>query len=627
MRLRLALASLCALCANAHAAAGTPLDLQVRFPYFRSNIVLDEDGRATETREWSRVILKEAAIESSRTASVSYSTSAQTGEVLAAYTLKADGRRIDVPKDNYQLVINRGKGKDSPVYSDETSLSVVFPELAVGDTEVFSYRVSETEPLFPGKFSEFEAFSEQAAYDEVRVRIDYPAALAAQYDSHGMEQTVSDGEAGRRIVEWHYANPNPVKSERKDWSVVDLDQGIHFAFSTFTSYADIASAYGARAAPKAAVTDRIHALAEQIAGTAATPRDQAKALYEWVATNISYAGNCIGIGAVVPRDLPFVIDNRIGDCKDHATLLQALLAAKGIRSTQVLINAGSIYQLAKVPVVSAVNHVIDYIPSLDLYLDSTSSSTPFGRLPYGDQGKPVLLVDGYRPDSRTPVPALDADSETSSSVYTIAEDGSVSGSTDIFQVGSTAASTRAWARRLTRNREEDLVRDMLRQHSYIGSGTFTKDDPTGLSDSYHFKLDYSAAKFIKLPGAGAFYVDPPTGGSAVEKALQFSGELEREADVLCSGGTARDEYQMRFPRSMRILSIPDDLKVANAQLAYQASYKLKDNVLTIKRVLTDKTTGVCSPEVTAEYKKVGDAVLDDLRSQVLYKMPKPKPSK
>jgi len=47
MRLRLALASLCALCANAHAATGTPLDLQVRFPYYHSTIVLDDDYAST----------------------------------------------------------------------------------------------------------------------------------------------------------------------------------------------------------------------------------------------------------------------------------------------------------------------------------------------------------------------------------------------------------------------------------------------------------------------------------------------------------------------------------------------------------------------------------------------------
>jgi transglutaminase-like putative cysteine protease len=623
MRIPVAAAALAAASFAIAARAGGPLDLQTRFPYYHVSITLDDSGRSTETREWSRVVLKESALDSAKTASISYSTSAQTGEVLAAYTLKADGRRIDVPKDNYQVVINRGHGKDSPVYSDQTSLSVVFPELAVGDTEVFSYRVSETEPLFPGKFSATESFSSQVAYDDVRVRIDYPAALPAQYDAYGMEQAAADAANGRNTVEWRYANPQPVESKRKDWSVFDLDRQIHYSFSTFASYADISGAYGARAAPKAEVTERIRQLAGEIVGNAGTPREQAHALYDWVATHISYAGNCIGVGAVVPRDLGFVLDNRIGDCKDHATLLQALLAAQGIASTQALINAGSVYRLPKVPVVSTVNHVINYIPSLGLYADSTSSYTPFGMLPSGDQGKPVLLVDGYRDDSRTPMQPVEANSEAATTKLEVAADGSAAGAEEVFQKGESAAGTRAWARRLSHNAEEELVHNIFRQQDRIGDGRFSKDDPTALGDSYHFRLDYKVEKLIKLPGAGAFPVAPPAGSSPVAKMLQFEGEVEDQVDVACHGGVAREEYTLHFPKGLRVLSVPDDLEVSNDYLAYRASYRLKGQALTVQRVLTDKTVGpVCSPQMVLAYKKLGDAVQDDLRSQVLYKLPK-----
>ncbi|MGO4779545.1 transglutaminase family protein, partial [Lysobacter sp. 2RAB21] len=133
-----------------------------------------------------------------------------------------------------------------------------------------------------------------------------------------------------------------------------------YAFSTFRSYGQIAAAYGERALPKAAPTPRVRKLADEIAAGKKDQREVAKALYEWVSTNIQYAGNCIGLGAVVPRDQEFVLDNRIGDCKDHATLLQALLAAKNVPATQALINAGNVYQLPDIPVASSVNHVLNY---------------------------------------------------------------------------------------------------------------------------------------------------------------------------------------------------------------------------------------------------------------------------
>ncbi len=605
----------------AGAEAGKPLDLQYRYGHYYTSFVINEDGTAVESREWSLTVLKETAVAWAKNATVSYSTSAQKAEVVEAYTKKADGRRLDVPKDNYQVQINRGKGKDSPVYSDRSTLTVVFPDIAVGDTVVFSYRLVQTEPLFPRHFSVAETFHKETAYDHVRVRFDYPAALWVQYGGHGMTEKTKDGKGGRKVIEWTYANPQPVKSERRNYSIFDPDKETGYAFSTFKSYEEIATAYWARALPKATVTERIQKLAAEIVKDKNDPRDQARVLYEWVATHITYAGNCIGIGAVVPRDLPFVLDNKMGDCKDHATLLQALLAARGIKSTQALVNAGSVYRLPKIPVVSTVNHVITYLPTFDLYLDSTSDSTPFGMLPFPDQDKPVLLVESFKEGTKTPVLPVGTNQQRTKSMLKIAPDGSVSGTVEIYQRGEGAAQTRAWARKLTKEWEDDFVKEVFRAQGMIGSGKFEKDDPTALTDTYHYKVTLNAEKFVKFPGAGAFYIFPPPGtASSIGELIKDSMEPEKDADVVCSSGTATEEYVIKLPATMKVLSVPDDIKVANDFLSYEASYKLKDNVLTVKRTIDDRTKGnVCPPQVFVEYKKFGDKVLDNLKSPVLYK--------
>ena len=603
------------------AATGDPLELQTRFNHYHAAYLINADGTAVESHEWSKTVLKEQALEWSKKASVSYSTSAQQAEVVAAYTLKADGKRIDVPKDNYQVEVNSGKGKDSPVYSDWSTLTVVFPDVALGDKVVFSYKLTQTEPMFPGHYSTVHYFGDQIAHDDVRIRFDYPAAMWVQHEARGMQESLNESRGERKVVEWTYTNPAPVKSERRDYSVFDSDKIAGVSFSTFRTYADIAAAYGTRALPKAAVSERVNKLAAEIVKDKTAPRAQARALYEWVATNITYAGNCIGIGAVVPRDLDFVLDNKMGDCKDHATLLQALLAARDIRSTQALVNAGSAYRLAKVPVVSTVNHVINYLPAFDLFVDATSDSTPFGMLPFGDQDKPVLLVEGYKDGTRTPVPPASSDKQHVKSKFRIADNGTVSGNIEVFLNGIQAAGTREWARNLSKNVEDDMIKDMYRSQGMIGSGKFVKDDPTELTDHYHYKADYTVEKFIKMPGAGAFYIYSPLGiATPIHSYIQGELDPEKEADVTCSGGSVIEEYTIELPKKLKVLSVPENMKVANAFASYSATYKLKGNILTVKRVLDDRTKGnVCSPQISIEYQKLAEKIVDNLKEQVLYK--------
>ena len=102
------------------------------------------------------------------------------------------------------------------------------------------------------------------------------------------------------------------------------------------------------------------------------------------------------------RDLDAVLDNRTAIARTTSLCCSRCWPHAASR-TQALINAGGQYVLPRVPVASVVNHVINYVPALDLYLDATASDVPFGSLPHGTAGKPVLLVDGHHEGAATPL--------------------------------------------------------------------------------------------------------------------------------------------------------------------------------------------------------------------------------
>lgn len=57
-----------------------------------------------------------------------------------------------------------------------------------------------------------------------------------------------------------------------------------------------------------------------------------------------------------------------------------------------------------------------HLPDFDLYLDSTSDSTPYGMLPFQCQDKPVLLVEGFKEGAKTPASPVAANRQATKTV-------------------------------------------------------------------------------------------------------------------------------------------------------------------------------------------------------------------
>ena len=583
---------------------------------------LNDDGSYSDSHVMAVKMLTDKAAQDFKQQSVTYSTSIQKVEVLEAYTLKADGRHIDVPKGNYQSETNAGLDKAAAAFSDWSTLTLIFPDLAKGDTKVFSYRVTASKPMFPGQFSTYESFPRQAAYDDVRIEIDASSAMWARLRvrANQMKPGSAQEHDGRRTMQWEWDNKQPEVETRRDWSVYDADLDAGVAVSTFAGYGDVAEAYGASARPKAAVTPRIRKLADEISGDARTPRDTTKALYTWVAKNITYAGNCVGLGAVVPRDLDFILDNHMGDCKDHATLLQALLAARGIASSQALINAGASYRLPAIPVVSMVNHVIDYVPELDLYLDSTSDSTPFGMLPGPDYGKPTLLVDGYKDGTHTAASQGRSDVLIETEVQ-IHEDGSAHGEVSVALKGPLGAQTRAVFRNVDKKAQSEFVKNFFKQAGYAATGTFSMDDPAELLDVDRYGASFDVAGLYSVPGSGAFGVGPMFFVPAAIGPI-IAVEAQRPPEtvaVTCGGAHLVENLTYTLPKTVQVVFTPPSLTVSEGDYTYTASYARTDNRVVVKRTLDDRTPGVlCTPETMAVLRRFAQKVMPNLRAQIIY---------
>lgn len=597
-------------------------DISYRYKYLRVTHTVNPESDNTTVYDWSAVVLKQSALEDMKQTSISYSTSAEKAEVLEAFTIKADGRKIAVPRGNFQLEVDSNLEEGvPPAFSDESTMTIVFPELAVGDTVALKYKISQKEQYFPGQFSVLDVFGRSMAYDEVVVKVDAPTAVNLRYETPGFELKSQETRDGRTFLEWTYANKEALKNTYTSSSVFDFGVEPGYAISTFDSYADIAKAYGTRANAKAAVTPRIQKLADDLTKEKLTPAEQAKTLYEWVAENITYAGNCIGVGAVVPRDLDFVLDNNMGDCKDHATLLQALLTAKGIASTQALINASGSFTLPKVPSVQAINHVINYIPSLDLFVDSTDPSMPFGRLSAIESGRPVILVDGSKPDAKTPWIPSDYTQERVEITANISADGSAEGEAKHVLKGFSAISGQMRLKDLSQEKIDKWTKSLLKGFHLDGTVEFVRGDKGDNPEELVMVFKFKVKKLVEIGNAHGMDIRPLLIRPAL---LQFAArslqDENSEHDFACAGGITEEVYHLSFPPNVKILSVPDNFSDKNEYIVYDATYRTEKNRIEVTRKLTDVTPGpVCKPAVADAYKQMAEKMMGDLKAQIVYK--------
>ncbi len=606
------------LCVNAADDVSGSFEGFLKYEKNYSDYAVNADGTHTETHEVVIKVLTDAGVEYANQVEIGYSKSLNEVEILSAYTLKKDGRRIDVPASNIQERAAVSGG--GPMYSDIKTRVIIFPDVAAGDKVGYSYKYIQKTALFPGQFSMVQAFTKFVVFDDVRVSVNVPAGtLKLRTFATGVKGGRIKDKNGRMRWVWTYRNPKMVTPELG--SVAAIDYGPRIIVSSFKDYGDLAAAYEERAKPKAAVTEKIRKLSDKLTRGVSDRRNQAKILYTWVAQNIHYAGNCIGIGAVVPHDADMVLTNRLGDCKDHAALLQALLAAKGIESTPALVNYGTSYKLPKIPAVSVFNHVINYIPGLHLYADSTAQYTPFGILPIGESGKPVIHTAAFAGVKHTPSSNYKNNRSEMKMTLHIHEDGSADGEAHNEENGIFSVGVRTMMANLQPNMEDNIMRAILSRRGYTGTGTLIKSDPMELSDHYTYGSNFHLNDAMNLPGPGAFMLAPIFPNAApVSAALADLNLPERTIDYPCFGGIATETYTIELPKSVKVFALPEGVHISNSTMTYDTSYSQKGNTITAVRRFEDRTkSSICTAKNDREYRPLAREILRDLKAQIIYR--------
>jgi transglutaminase-like putative cysteine protease len=542
-----------------------------------------------------------------------WSVSRQSLEVLEAYVTTPDGQRIDVSADKI-FTKEDPASVSAPMFSDSQRRIIVFPQLQPGAHLAYRYRLTEKIPLFPNHFTDEESYSIYADWERVRLSYDVPADMHLQVEAHAMPAWQSETKAARdrKILGWQLNHTLAIAAEPGAVSSADFSPRV--AVSNFADYAAIGDAYTARARDKAAVTPKVQQLADEITRGSDDPHDQARKIYDWVAKNIRYVAIYFSSEGVVPHAADTIIDSRYGDCKDHSTLLQALLAAKKIASSQVLISTESRFATPQIPI-PFFNHAINYLPRWHLFVDSTNELASFGTLPAYERGRNVVLttaVPGLQRYTPTPAAAAEQSVEHADIEARIDGDGTLHIEELTRGSGDQEIGYRGFYSRVVRGTEAQVAQSILTGAGIQGTGSLDYGDPRDLDQPFHSTLRYESLDAALMPGPAAI-------GLPSSFSLNIPGGAQRQTPLVCSASRRERRIRLRFPEATQFIALPQNVDFGNAVGSYHAHYRRDGSSVVAERRMDFNQGGQCLPAQLPAMQALGRAVNRDMRAQILYK--------
>lgn len=351
-----------------------------------------QNGLASRYRQLVVQPFTDDAASSSRQLAFAYQADRQAYEIRGARVLHPDGT-VTEGATTAEAAAN---DPSIAMYTSTRVVYVQFERVQKGDLVELSYRVDDVSPRndVADHFGEIEAMQSDEPIGVSEYHVISPKARKLQtfvYRVPGIE--VATRESGdERIHSFVARDVKPIVGEPGMPPTTEILGQVHV--STFASWDELGAWYWGLARDQIDVDDGLREKLKSITKGLGDDAAKVKAVYKYV-TELRYVALEFGIEGIKPRRCTLTLARGWGDCKDKAAVIVSMLRELGIDATMVLVRSGQRGDLpaGAPPSLSAFDHAIAYVPSLDLYLDGTAEGSGSTELPTMDQNAVVLLVN------------------------------------------------------------------------------------------------------------------------------------------------------------------------------------------------------------------------------------------
>ncbi len=489
------------------------------------------------------------------------------------------------------------------MFYDQRQQRVTFNGLRVGDTlEVaFVRRDTAARNMFDDYFGEIAPLEDNLPQLRREYILEAPAGRKLVFNQP-VEATPGK-QPGTTLYKLSVGERKGVRPEPNMPGWTEIARYLHV--STFSDWDAVGRWYWNLVKEQLVVDAKIRAaVAEVLAGLPKGADERAKvhALYKHVIVSTRYVGLEFGIHGFKPYRTTDVYDRRFGDCKDKASLLKVMLGVAGIPSHLVLVRTRDQGTIGATPAsLSAFNHAITYVPSLDLYLDGTAEFSGPEELPTGDQGATVLVVkDGAGAELRTiPVSKPGDNTQKVKQTITLAADGTAVVQHDLTVTGAGAAGWRSILQS-SDNRKERLTNAWGAQFPGVTVEDIQAPTLGDVLQPVKLTSRWQVPSWAQTQGDGLRF---PALGHRTGLTRTIASQAKREHDLVMAAPSVEDntlEYQL--PKGWKIAQAPVDKRIDTPLATFTMQVEQKGDHAQVKTHLEYRK----SRFTPAEYRALRD---------------------
>jgi hypothetical protein len=355
---------------------------------------------------------------------------------------------------------------------------------------------------------------------------------------------------------------------------------------------------------------------------------------EYIQKNIRYFIVERGIGGWQAHYAADIFRNRYGDCKDKTTILISMLQAAGIHAFYVPVDhrRGFVdpdepsvfgdHMITAIEIPPDVNdpRLMAIVKAKDgkryLIFDPTDERTPVGNLRSELQGSYGTLAAG--PSSQiVPIPVLppDANHDDHKGSFTLAPDGTLTGSVDAVRSGSGGAELRNILKyRDEKERREALETSLAHDVPGVVLNSFQYVQPPELDKPIEIHYTLTAPQYAHQAGP-LLLVRPRV---VTTHVLPFDDKPRTVPIDLGASGRWHDSYDIKLPPGLVVDETPDPVDLDLDFASYHSTIAAKGNVLHYERDYVVRQVELPASRA-ADFRKMQGAILSDEKGTAVLK--------